>query len=556
MLELIDELNTYLKHHPRLHVILRKSRAARLYRGSLERWLRDRNRIRPIQAIEREVRRIEAGNRQNEKASVLFFNTTSGPGGLSFNSAAGLLISWSLRVAGQKVMHLVCRHGMPKCVQGTNWRDLSQPMPCEQCFKLRSSLFPNYLSRYIEADSGRPDELPTLDQFNWDDLIGFIYRGIDLGLLCLPSVGWAMRRHHLSAVPEARQLFTEYLHAGIRVIRTFERLVEECELRSVVVFNGTFFPEAIVRAIALKRGLQVVTYEGGYRQQSIFLSHGLATDFPIQIPNEFEMDADQEAELDRYLAQRMRGEFSMGGVQFWPEMKSVSPELRSKANTYRQLVTVFTNVVYDTSQTHANTIFDNMFDWLDETMKLIVAHPDTLFILRAHPDELRRGRESQEPVEELLKARGQLGLPNLVFIAPTEYVSSYELIHLARFCIVYNSTIGLEAALLGTPVVTGARAKYSQEGVTHNPTSRDGYGELVTSFLKDGVPPLPEDWQQRARHFMYYMLFRASLDLSAFFEPLGNYSRSLSGPALHPDNSQEMNIIYNGIMKEMPFCYS
>lgn len=555
MRELIDNLKVSLQRYPRLYSILRTSQSVWFRLHPSTHHYPHRNLIRQIQAIERQVQQIEECHDQNHLAPVLFFNATSGPGSMSFNSIAGLLVSWSLRVAGQKVMHLVCRRGMPKCIQGTNWRDLHQPMPCKQCFSLRSALFPRHLSRYIEGDSEVQDELPGVDQRSLDDLAGFVYEGVDLGQLCLPSVGWALRRLHLSSIPEAQQLLWDYLQGGIRIVNAFQRLVEQNELHSVVAFNGTFFPEAIIRALALKRGLHVVTYEVGFRSSSLFLSHDIASDCPVRVPEDFQMDENQQAEFDRYLAKRMQGDFTMGGVRFWPEMKGISPELRHKVEAYRQVVTVFTNVVFDTSQTHANTIFESMFDWLDETMRLAATHLETLFIVRAHPDELRPGKESQEAVGQWLEARGHLGLPNLIFMAPTEYVSSYELIGLSHLCIVYNSTIGLEAVLLGTPVVTGAQAKYSGEKVTHAPSSREAYRDMVTSFLEGGVPSVPEAWQQRARRFMYYLLFRESLDLSMFIESTVSSIKFTEALALHPDNSLEMSIIYDGIIKGKPFCY-
>ena len=555
----LDIVKTVLARYPRLYSLLRTSKTAwSRFHPSDQRLYRER--AQRIHAIEREVQQIEARYGRNRQTPILFFNATSGPGTVSFNAIAGLLISWALRVAGQSVMHLVCRYGMPKCIQGTNLRGLDRPLPCEQCFQRRSELFPPDLSWFLEADLEPSDALPAFEQYSLDDLMGFVYQGVDLGSLCLPSVRWTLRRHHLSsASSQAQRLFREYLRAGIRIVNTFERLVKACTPRSAVVFNGTFFPEAIIRTLAINSGLSVVTYEVGYRSKSLFLSHDVVTAYSIQVPNDFEMGTEQEAELDHYLAQRVKGKFTMGGLRFWPEMKSVNPELRRNAKAYRQVVTVFTNVVYDTSQIHANTIFESMFDWLDETMRLAVVHPETLFIVRAHPDEFRPGRESQEPVEQWLKARGYLGLPNLVFIPPTEYVSSYELIQLSEFCIVYNSTISLEATLLGTPVVTGGRTKESQEGITHAPASREAYRDLVASFLKEGVSPLLQAWQQRARRFMYYMLFRTALDLSAFVEPLVRYGyaiKPVQAQALHPDRSPEMRIIYDGIINNKPFHYT
>ncbi|NJL57128.1 hypothetical protein HC928_19780 [bacterium] len=140
---------------------------------------------------------------------------------------------------------------------------------------------------------------------------------------------------------------------------------------------------------------------------------------------------------------------------------------------------------------------------------------------------------------------------------PTEYVSSYELIDLSQFCIVYNSTIGLEATLLGKPVITAGQTRYDQENITHKAASPEAYLDLVQHFLQSGILPLPAEWQQRARRFMYYSLFKASLDLSPFTDQayLYNYTlKPFEAEALHPDRSIAMRIIYSGIMNGTPFA--
>ena len=68
---------------------------------------------------------------------------------------------------------------------------------------------------------------------------------------------------------------------------------------------------------------------------------------------------------------------------------------------------MFTNVVYDTSQVHANKIFPHMFAWLETVLELIRSHPETLFVIRAHPDEMRPGtaKQSRESVRDWVAAK-------------------------------------------------------------------------------------------------------------------------------------------------------
>jgi hypothetical protein len=122
----------------------------------------------------------------------------------------------------------------------------------------------------------------------------------------------------------------------------------------------------------------------------------------------------------------MKGSFQTAGVRFWPEMEGLTPEFWKMVRMFRQVVPVFTNVVFDTSQKHANVVFDNMFEWLDSVKSLIEKNADTLFGIRAHPDELRPGKESLETVTDWIVGNHLTHLTNVLYIAPDQYFSSYE----------------------------------------------------------------------------------------------------------------------------------
>ena len=59
----------------------------------------------------------------------------------------------------------------------------------------------------------------------------------------------------------------------------------------------------------------------------------------------------------------------MAGIKFKTDMKKLDVSfLQKRAAQFKQIVPVFTNVIFDTSQPHANTVFEDMFDWLDMTL--------------------------------------------------------------------------------------------------------------------------------------------------------------------------------------------
>ncbi len=231
---------------------------------------------------------------------------------------------------------------------------------------------------------------------------------IPLGRLVLPSIRWTLRRYTLPNDANTRFLLREYILSAYNVAREFSAFLDKVKPSTAMIFNGMMYPEAVARWIAQARGLRVITFEVGFQRYSAFFTDGEATAYPITIPKSFELSDGQNQKLDQYLEQRFQGKFTMAGIQFWPEMHSLNETFFDKAEGFRQIVPIFTNVIYDTSQVHANTLFPDMFAWLETVQTIIRSHPETLFVIRAHPDEMRPGtaKQSRETVREWVSSSG------------------------------------------------------------------------------------------------------------------------------------------------------
>ncbi len=513
-----------------------------------------------IKEIELEVTRHEPPTR-SAKPSIALFNTTTSPGWISFTSMIGLLTGWSLRMSGYKVTNWVCHSGMMRCPHGTYRYALGAPPPCSACVQVKREVFDSSRRECFRFDPtirhrlALPKGTATLDE-----LVAMDYEGIAVGRLCLPSLRHALKRHNLLPDKTTLGIYRDYLLSGANIVDAFTEFLLQIQPKAVVVFNGFTFPEAVARAVALQRDIPVVTYEVGFRPHSAFFSHGLAPECPIDIPSGFRLGVHEEQELDRCLEQRFGGDFTMGGVRFWPEMTSLGDEFAAKANQYQQVVSIYTNTVYDTSQVTANTVFASMFDWLEETLSLARNWPNTLFVVRAHPDEFRNGsQKSCELVGDWLEEKGLLSIENLLFVPPTQYISSYELVKVSKFCLVYNSTIGLEAVILGIPVICGGRTKYSAASFVRCFSGPAGYLSHVSASLAADRITFPPEWRDEARRFFYCLLFKASLDLSRYVQPMdgGDLTlRRFRAEELRSGESKEMHIILDGIVDGEDFFYA
>jgi hypothetical protein len=477
--------------------------------------------------------------------------------GLSLNAAYSLIARWAVQLAGVPVISFACQSGLSHCVLGTDRDDPAILPPCEGCIRQSHAITANSQVRWFKYESYTPLHNALLRK-SVPELMDFVFNEIPLGALVLPSMRWVLRRHHLKDDEVTRYLYSQYILSAYRVIREFTHLLDETRPQAVVVFNGMFYPEASARWAAAQRGVRVISHEVGLRPNTVFFTTGDATAYPIDIPAEFQLNSEQNNRLDAYLENRKQGNFTMAGVRFWPEMRGLDESFLARLAQYRQVVPVFTNVIFDTSQPHSNVVFSNMFAWLEQVAEIARAAPDTLFVIRAHPDETRPGKESYESVADWVYQRGTAELPNVIFIQPQEYISSYELIQRSKFVMVYNSTIGLEASLLGAPVLCAGRARFTQLPTVFFEQTPEAHRQMAESFLAADKIEVPGVFCHNARRFLYYQLYRTSLPFEEFIEEDGVWQgyvriKDLDYSSFDPKNAPVLKTIVDGILYNKEF---
>lgn len=106
-------------------------------------------------------------------------------------------------------------------------------------------------------------------------------------------------------------------------------------------------------------------------------------------------------------------------------------------------------------QFEVHDAFDSQIAWL-EAVVAYGRHNDVQVIIKMHPrlSESHRDSGSAEDIHIYL-ALAETAPSNVVFLWPEANVSAYDILQLADFCLTSWGTMGLEAAKLGVPVVTG-----------------------------------------------------------------------------------------------------
>jgi len=488
---------------------------------------------------------------------VIIFNASTRISGLSLNAGFSLVTGLALQQNGIPLHYFVCDKGLRPCVLGTDRENPSKDPPCKECVRTSRMIFG---SKNVQTLSFKNDQSISRDiqGLRLSELFEYAYQGVPLGTLVLPSIRWILRRHHLIDDEKNRELARRYIQSAWNVYREVSRLIEKIKPRAMLVFNGMFFPEASARFAAQRKGVRVISHEVGMLPYSAFFTDKEATAYPVEVKDDFRLTEKQNQRLDDYLAKRFTGKFQTAGVRFWPEMWQLDDSLRNKTEHFSALVPVFTNVIFDTSQSHANKLFEHMFAWLDFLVEKIKQFPEILFVIRAHPDEIRVGKESRESVSEWVEKNKLSALQNVVFISPDKYVSSYELIRRAKFVMVYNSTVGLEASIIGKPVLCAGKARYTQVPTVFLPDSLRDYKKMCDKFLTSRVVDHPAHFIENARRVLYSQLFRASLPFDQFLEEdhiWRGYVRlkKFSPELLKKGHSEILDVVIEGILEGAEF---
>jgi UDP-N-acetylglucosamine 2-epimerase len=528
-------------------------RLKKLKAGVRQRWIHRSNDLR----LAKLAAEIKKNSYPTSQAPVIFMGVSTRLQGMSLNAGFALLAKWSLQVQGVPVIQFVCDAGMDHCMLGSTLNHPLDKPPCAICTRQSRNMYKH--SEVAWFRNSQALELKVqIENFSIHQLTSFEFSGIPLGKLVLPAIRWVLRCYHLPENEDTKILYRSYILAAHNIAQQFERLIEKENPQKVIVFNGMSFPEATIRWVALKNNIPVVTHEVGLQPFTAFFTNDQATAYPIDVPEEFQLTELQNKKLDQYLEQRFQGNFTMAGVRFWPTIRTLSDSFNHLSSRFKQIVPIFTNVIFDTSQSHANVLFDHMFAWLDHVLTIIQDHPETLFVIRAHPDEARPGKASRESVAEWAKLNRVDTLENVVFVDSTEYFSSYELIQKSKFVLIYNSTIGLEATLLGVPVLCAGKSRFTQIETVYYPKSREQFIQTFKNFLQAEKIEMPERFIINTRKFLYSQLYRSSLPFDHFLEEDRVWRgyvqlKEFNWQDLLPENSETMKIISEGILKDSAF---
>ncbi|NLW72339.1 MAG: glycosyltransferase family 4 protein [Chloroflexi bacterium] len=284
----------------------------------------------------------------------------------------------------------------------------------------------------------------------------------------------------------------------------------------VIVPNGTILEMGVAYAMARVMGIHAVTFEFADQRERIWLAQDSeimthdTTALWSALGNRPLPERAREKLVELFSARKKAitwGEFAR---QWQASPQRGSNVVREALGLdERPLALLATNVLGDSLTLGRQKISASMAEWVVKTIDWFRKRPDLQLVARIHPGELiTHGTSMVEVIEEQFG-----GLPeNIHVIKPGEKVNTYDLVDLADFGLVFTTTVGLEMAMAGLPVMVAGKTHYANKGFTLDPQDWEEYQDMLEKVASDPVGArLSKAQVEQAWMYAYLFFFEFSL---------------------------------------------
>ncbi len=357
-----------------------------------------------------------------------------------------------------------------------------------------------------------------------------------------PSTGSGQRSRHASVLPAALQAEVEEIslwdaqytlmreevnmHApkdralyDLRIKRnSFAALVALEWMQAnkpdvVLIPNGLILEMGIVFRVARYLNIPAVTFEFNDQREQIWLAQNTSimrqdTDYLVRDRCSLPItDAMYERLAD--LENARRGARVWGkSRRLWQYVSAQGADATRKALGLddRPVVLLAANVLGDSLTLGRNIFAELMSEWITKTVQYFAKRNDTQLVVRIHPGEkiVPQAKSMGTVVHEALPE-----IPSHIHvIGALDNVNTYDLIEIADLGLAYTTTVGVETAMNGIPVISCGQTHYRGRGFTLDPTTWDEYFAALEKVLYD-LPAhrLSDEQVAKAWNYAYRFFF-------------------------------------------------
>jgi hypothetical protein len=280
----------------------------------------------------------------------------------------------------------------------------------------------------------------------------------------------------------------------------------------VILPNGTILEFGVIYQVARFLNLPTVTYEFGEQRDRIWLARNAEvmrqeTTTLWQERKGLALNQNQQEQLRKLFASRQRANLWENFSRRWQGVPSEGGKHARQmlGLDSRPIVLLATNVIGDSLTLGRQVFSDSMTIWLERTVRYFANRSDVQLVIRIHPGELiTHGPSVADVARQTLPE-----LPDNIHLVGAEtLVNTYDLVEIADLGLVYTTTVGMEMAMSGVPVIAVGNTHYRGKGFTLDPDSWEAYFKLLDDVLADpGAFRISQAQVEQAWNYAYRFFF-------------------------------------------------
>jgi hypothetical protein len=440
----------------------------------------------------------------------------------------------ALQTDGVEVQYLLCDGLYPLCDMDTALHPRTE-FKCNGCqatqaqFMSTVPLHYQWLGRFLTETDRREISawVIGLQKASAAALASAEFEGLPLAAWIRGSIHLMFRIEHLDpGHPEMRKVFIAYLAADALATRALRRALDEQRPDLFFFINGMRASTRVALAVARERGVRVITHERGWLKGRVQLVENDHSVEPDQLGKVWAAwrNVPLTADQIKLVASEIKG-IADGSTVSWHRFSPLAGQATKLHQTLqldpaKPIWSAFTSSMDEYS---GDPCFDvpaiSQDDWLTATVAFAARHPEIQVVIRQHPNRPLEGPyrpfiEALSPGEIAFQDRLVANLPaNVRFLPAKTEISSYDLIEATTLGLTYISSLTIEMAARGLPVVmagTGLFRGLDFVQAVQDPAGLEAAYQGALRLPPGGRNP---DIARQAHRFAYAWFHRWLLDL-------------------------------------------
>ena len=331
-----------------------------------------------------------------------------------------------------------------------------------------------------------------------------------LAALSRTDVQYTLQREDAGDQSESN-LYKLRLERNLATARSTLALLDANEYQVIVVPNGSILEFGAVYLAAQSLGTTVVTYEFGEQRDRMWVAQDSEvmrqdTAEIWQARGGLDLFESERSELEAMFEARRSGSQWARFARQWqsaPSRGAESAAAQLDLDLERPTALLCTNVIGDSLALNRQLFTTGMAEWLTVTAKHFNSLDDAQLIVRVHPGEMLG---AGHPSTDILRTALPVMPDRVKLVGPDSDINTYDLIELADVGLVYTSTVGLEMAMAGIPVIVAGDTHYRGKGFTSDPASEQEYFKAINRVLESEAE-LDEAQRELAVRYAYRFFF-------------------------------------------------